>query len=260
MIAGGLSIRTRINLLVAVPYAAVPFILFTFANIPSFAQTTSTTPTSVDLSAPSLAANAKLPINELFGVPLTDSLVDGHETAISKGLPWTGMDYIVTDDVGGMSSIAALLKLYQKIACQADAIAVGHTSLWAAHLSASRTAVYSDYVFVIDALLKDNKTFPIRSRPDIVVTRPGGLLSLPEGPVKFDFQSFPGLRAGATYLQFLRYVPESSAYHPYDSFSTLIATGSNWAIARKALSAWVIPGFTRGALESSIGEWLKSCQ
>jgi hypothetical protein len=128
------------------------------------------------------------------------------------------------------------------------------------HLSAYGTAVYGDYDFVIGTLLKDNRISSIRSKPAIVVTRPGGSLTLPGGYVNNEFEQFPRFQSDALYLLFLRYIPESSAYEALDPNSTLVAAGNNWVIARKAFSGLTVPEFTRGVLEASIANWLTSCK
>lgn len=250
----------RFSSAVAVKKTAV-LMVAVVVNVAS-TQTASAQPATVDLTAPKLRANANLAEHNLRGVSLSESLLNGRALAASKGLRWKGMDHVVSDEAGNLAGFnkVSLLQLYQRNTCQADAIAIGHTDVWAHHLSASGTAVYADYAFVIDTLLKDNPTSSIQSRPVIVLTRPGGSLVLPEGPVTFDFQAFPHLQTGITYLQFLRYIPESSSYQALNSFSTLVATGHIWAIARKAFSGLVFPEFTRGAFEGSISNWLTSCR
>jgi len=230
-------------------------------SVALFAQTTTGPRAAVDLAAPMLKSNAYRPRHNPPGTTLTESLVHGRALAASKGLPWTGMRFIQNAGLPALSPGGfSISQLYQKQACQADAIVVGHTILWAYHLSAFGTSVYGDYEFVIDSLLKDNLTSSIRSKPDIVVTRPGGSLSLADGHVNFDLEEFPRLQSGTTYLLFLRHIPESSAYEALDSCSTLVATGNNWVITRKALSGLAGPEFTRGALEDNISNWLTSCK
>jgi hypothetical protein len=168
--------------------------------------------TDVDLAAPALNAHASLPRYNPPGPPLSDSLVKGRQLATEKGVPWKGVRWITPDEVGNTSlNPTSVLQLYQKQACLADAIAIGHTDVWVHHLSTNGTAIYADYAFVIDSLLKDNVKSAIGSRHAIVVTRPGGSISLPDGPLTSDFQGFPHLQAGTTYLMFLVYIPASSA-------------------------------------------------
>src|SRR5207244_6732559 len=119
-------------------------------NVASFAQTTSGQTTAVDLTAPSLQVHATLTQNNHGGTPLAVSLGDGRAMAASRGIPWNGLQFVEHDEVGGgkiggPSSDTALLQLYQRRACLADLIVVGHTTLWVNHLSALGTTVYGDY-------------------------------------------------------------------------------------------------------------------
>jgi len=237
------------------PTLRVIFLVFAFANTGLFAQAT-------DFATPGLQAHATLLQNNPPGTPLAESLSRAQPIAASKGIPWKGLDFISGDEPGNVAGLNnnALLRLYQKRACQADAIVIGHAVSWVHHLSASGTAVYGDYDFAIAAVLKDNQAHSVLLRPGIIVTRPGGSITLAGGPVNFQFEGFPHLQSGITYLQFLKYIPASSGYYAVDPFSTLMASGNNWLITRKAFSRFVVPGFTIGALEASIGQWLTSCK
>ena len=223
------------------------------ANVASLAQTT-----SVDLNSPTLRAHAQLPKYYRGGPPLAESLTEARTNAASRGIPWKGLHFIVSDaeNLAGFTSVGAVQR-YQKLACQADAVIMGHTTLSAAHLSDFGT-VYTDYVFVIDALLKDNRKSSLGSKPEVVVTRPGGSLQVSGDPVTFEYEGYPGLQSGITYLLFLQYIPATSAYQALDPFSTLVARGTNWLVARRS-SAVPISGLTRGVLEASVGNWLTSC-
>ena len=219
--------------------------------------------TPPELADARLKANASLPQNNHpgIGTPISQALADARALAPSKGVTWKGLDLVVLGhpNVAGLG-IPGLLRRYEKLACQADVIAVGHITSSAYHLSSSGTAVYGDHIFVIDNLLKDNHALSIRGRPNIVVTGPGGSLTLPDGPIKFEVRAFPLLQTGVTHLQFLRYIPQSSAYQAIDDLSTLVATENNWVIARKDFSGLAMPGFTRGGLEARIGHRLTSCK
>lgn len=72
--------------------------------------------------------------------------------------------------------------------------------------------------------------------------------------------AFPALQMGGTYLQFLRFVRESGAFRALDELSTLTSEGNDWKIVRKAFSGFVVPGFVRGELESTIGSWVGDCK
>lgn len=224
------------------------------STIALFAQTASTIGTTVDLGSPNLQVHATLMLNNLPGSLISKSLAQASARAVAKGMPWKGLHYTVGDTWANVVAVAS--DWYQKRTCQADAIVIGHSALSMAHLSANGTSVYTDYDYVIDGLLKDNKASSLQSKPDIVVTRPGGTLSLSGGPVSFEFMGFPRLQPNVTFLQFLRYIPQSSGYQPLDSLSTLVSVGTNWSLDRNPMP---VTAFARGALETSVATWLKSC-
>jgi len=214
------------------------------------------------LADPKLKANASIAQHDRPGPPITQLLVEAHAKAQSRGVSWKGLDFVVTDTPAASPAPieTVLLQVYQKQACQADAIIVGHPIASAYHLSSSGTSVYGDYIVAIDTLLKDNQASSIRLRSDIIVTRPGGSLSLPEGNVNLELLAFPRLQVNVTYFQYLRYIQQSGAYQAIDDLSTLVADGNRWAITRKGFSNVVIPGFTRPSLEASISKSLTSCK
>jgi hypothetical protein len=215
-----------------------------------------------DLADPKLNAHMNLAQNNPPDTPIPQMLAHARALAPLKGLAWKGLDITVSGHEvlppGSLS--AALLQLYQKQTCQADAIAVGHMTSSAYHLSAAGAAVYGDHIFTVDALWKDNPAATIRPKPHIVITRPGGSLLLDDGPVNFEMQMFPRFQPGVAYLQFLRFIPESSAYQAINSFSTLVPNGNTWVIFRKDFSNLVLPDFAQTALLSTINAWLQSCK
>ena len=217
-----------------------------------------------NLSDPKLQANGSLPQHNLGHRPIQQKLQLAHAQATSQGIPWKGLTLIAPDEEAASPYVplaTMLLQVYQeKETCQADAIVVGHTTASVSRLSAYGTDIYSDYIFTIDSVLKDNPASPVRSRPDIVVTRPGGELTLPDGHVTQDEQSFPRLQPGVTYLQFLKYIPQSTAYRAIDAFSTLVQGPSNWTIARQRFSGTAVAGFTLTGIGPTIASWLASCQ
>jgi hypothetical protein len=224
-----------------------------------------------DLADPRLKANAGLPQNDPPGIALAQTLASARAAAPSRGVTWKGLEIQGSDDFGvspNESIVTGLMRIYPKQACQADAIVIGRPSAVAYHLSGSGTGVYGDYVVAVESVLKDNAAASIGAsardnrldQGQIVVTRPGGSLTLADGPVDVKLPAFPALQMGVTYLQFLRYVRESSAFQALDPLSTLAAEGNDWKIVRKSLSGVVVPGFVRGELESAIGNWVRDCK
>ncbi len=215
----------------------------------------------VNLASPSLQGNADLTIFHM-GPQLDVWMSGARATAASKEISWTGLDVIAFPGLPAAlpnTSSVGIAAIFQQRVCQVDLVAVGHIQASASHLSASRNVVYTDYDFVIDRLLKDNRTAPIGSAPDLVVTRLGGSVVLAEGNLKLISLEFPELQPNAIYLLFLDSIGATSSYFARDEFSTLMLIGDNWAILQKSYASVTIPGFTRGTFESSLADWLGYC-
>jgi hypothetical protein len=213
----------------------------------------------VDLKAPALRAHSKLPQYNRPAPIFSEELVRGRSLAASINMPWKGMTFSIPDAASVTPDVTSLRDAYQRLSCDADVIATGHTDAWSHHLSDSGGAIYGDYVFIIDTLLKDNNTSSLSSHADIVVTRPGGSLSLQQGPVSYEDQSVPLLHSGAQYLVFLHYLKESDSYEPFDYSSTLSLKYRQWFIYRKAFSGRIISGLEQGPFEKLITNALTSC-
>ena len=214
-----------------------------------------------NLRSASLEAHARLPLNNPAGVPIPELLEDDHRHATSAGMAWKGMQLITGEGLPGVSGSnqPALSEMYRKLTCSADAIVIGHMTAAAYHLSQMKTSVYADYAFLVDTFLKGNKS-SATAKAGIIVTRPGGSLKLPEGPVSCDYDAYPRLRANSTYLLFLQYLPESSAYQPVNSLSTLVEEGGQWRITQKSLHDTTKPEFGKPLLETSIHKWVEKCR
>jgi hypothetical protein len=213
--------------------------------------------TGIDLSSPVLQANADLPQYFRAGPPIQQLLAEARANAVQKGIAWKGLIVEVSDAdrVAGFSASSAS-NTYTRLACSADLIAVGHVTSSASHLS-SHGLVYTDYLFVIDNLLLDRQPGSPR-KSSIVVTRKGGSTYVNSDPVRFQFESSPELNPGETYLQFLRFLPQSSSYQAVDTFSTLRKTDNSWALFRASLAP-TVSGLTTNSVESTVTHWLSSC-
>lgn len=128
------------------------------------------------------------------------------------------------------------------------------------HLSASESTIYTDYILVIGNVLKDNPASPMASRRDIVVTRPGGELTLPDGHVTFEDLDFPRLETGVRYVQFLKYIPQSGAYRPIGPNSTLRNDNGNLTITGTNYRGPAVPVFTLAGIGPTVASWLGSCR
>lgn len=211
------------------------------------------------LDSPALQPNAYITQHNPPGSPIDDTLEAARAGAPARGIVWRGIEIHHSDHAGGMAvPDSALLEIHKKRVCSADAVVIGHTILEKAHLSAYRTAVYTDYLFVVDSVLKDNVRSPIRAQAQLVVTRVGGSIVLPNGPVKYEPEEFAGLQTTDVYLQFLRFIPETGSYHAIDGFSSFSLKGNRWAMTRRSAAARVLPEFNRGSFEKVITAWAAS--
>lgn len=218
--------------------------------------------TSPDLTSAALRLHANLPRYFRGGPSVDELLSEARAGAASKGIPWKGLDFIVSDAdrVSGFTD-TGVQRIYRGLSCSADTITVGHVAASAAHLSTSGI-VYTDYIFVIDNLLLANQYLtnqspaPIR---EVIVTRPGGALLVDGDPVSYQFEGSPSLKAGESYLQFLSFIPQSSAYQALNAFATLRKSGNAWILVR-ATTAPAVPGITSDNFEQTIRSWRNSCR
>jgi hypothetical protein len=231
----------------------VPILLTSAFVAGSFAQS--------DLNDAKLQAHAAIPQNNLGGsIPISEKLQRAKATAIRAGMPWTGLNLIGVGSEAASPEPDGLVRIYQTQTCQADAIVVGHATASVPHLTTSQSSIYSDYIFVIGRILKDNPASPIAARREIVVTRPGGELTLPDGHVTFEDQDFRRLGTDVIYVQFLKYIPQSTAYRPIGSYSTLRNDNGNLTIMQHNHSNIAIPGFTLAGIGPTVASWLAFCK
>jgi len=232
--------------------AAALFAIAGQAIVDLNAQTTEET---VDLSSAVLRANAALPQHNPPGEKLKDVL--DRMAARPPLISTHAIESITSDDaVGGTPE--QMTALYRKRTCAADAIVTGHPIKWQYHLSSSGTAIYGDYDFAVESVLKDTATAP-HLKNHIVLTRPGGTMTLGTGAisdVKDTRQAYLPLEPDGSYLILLQYIPASGAYQGVDAFATFVQTSGAWRMARRAYSAYALPLFELGTFELTIRQWL----
>ena len=227
-----------------------------------FAQSPGAAP--ADLTSSSLQVNGTLPQNNTpkRSSDLLADLNRAQARATASGISSDTL-LISVDDEAGLATPAQILSVYQKMTCDADAIVAGHTDRWMAHLTAPRTNIYTGYDFVVDQIVKNNAASPLGVSRHVVVTRPGGgPLQLGTGTLKnveFRLDKYPALQTNREYMIFLEYVAPSGAYQLLGANGTLILSGGQWTIARKALSGTVQADFAEGALEKNLSTWLSQC-
>ena len=219
------------------------------------------TPPATDLGDARLKADAGLAQNDRPGVPLAQMLAGARASAPAHGIDWKGLQISSSDDVGVSpheSMRDGVARILREQSCRADAIVEGRPVGREYHLSASGTSVYGDYLLAVERVVKDYGAAALGGR--IVVTRPGGSLTLADGPVRLEPGDFPLLRDEGTYLMFLRYVRDSGAFRPVDGVSTLTLEEPGWRVYRKVFAGVVLPGSAKGEMEATIGGWVEACR
>lgn len=106
------------------------------------------------------------------------------------------------------------------IACGADSIMVGQPTSSETDLTESQDFLYTDYRFRVESVLKTSPG--LTNGGEIIVTRPGGELTLNGRKVKTKALDFPLFEIGTRYLLFLRYLPETGTYRAYRSGTFLL--------------------------------------
>ena len=94
-------------------------------------------PVAADLTAPSLAVHAALPQNNRPGTPLQETMTRAAAVASARGLPSRDVASTTNDEPEALTDFQGL---YRKLACETDAIIIGHATASVFHLSAAGRA------------------------------------------------------------------------------------------------------------------------
>lgn len=116
----------------------------------------------------------------------------------------------------------------KRITCAADTIVVGTVKNSASQITASQRFVFTDYVLLVQEVLRNNTPDVIKQESEINITRPGGAVLVGGKRVTAIDESFLPLRRGKRYLLFLRYLPET------ESFAS-IETGESYELSNNDL-------------------------
>jgi hypothetical protein len=243
-------------------WLALNFLWFISAGMSAFGQAPHPVP---DLTSPSLRPHGDIWRHNSAGMPIVETLNTALRDAPARGITnWKGVTFHSSAGSSSLAGVsdAQLVEGYQKLTCVSDAVVIGRVGPSRSHLSASGTAIYTDYIFTVDTVLKHPLRAPKTVPSHIIVTRLGGSLVLPAGPATFLSDDFPPLQSGATYLQFLSYLPTTEAFRPSDDFSSLVASsdGTRWLIDNTAGLNRTPTELGRGTLEALIPEWTKACK
>jgi hypothetical protein len=125
------------------------------------------------------------------------------EIQIRRSLPFPfASSYQVRSDVDEI----------KRITCAADAIVVGTVKGSTSQITASQSFLFTDYVLLIQQVLKNNSRNAIQQETEINITRPGGAILIGSKRLTAIDEAFLPLRKGKQYLLFLRYFPETESF------------------------------------------------
>jgi hypothetical protein len=98
------------------------------------------------------------------------------------------------------------------MACTSDAAVMGAMGHGSSAPMRGDAFLYTDTEFKVEEVLKDNPKAPIKPGTTIIVTRPGGVLTVKGRTVRAIDPNFKDFRPGRRYLLFLQYIPTTEAY------------------------------------------------
>lgn len=100
---------------------------------------------------------------------------------------------------------------------ESDAVVVGTVKTKTSQLTEEETFTFTDYVFSVEDILKNNAASPISQDANITITRPGGAVILNKRLVRVADRRLQPLALEGRYLLFLKYIPETDSYSAFDS-------------------------------------------
>ena len=98
------------------------------------------------------------------------------------------------------------------MSCTSDAAIVGRAGDATSGLMQGDAFLYSDVEFRVEEVIKDNEKAAIQPDSTIIVTRPGGTITIQGRTVRAVDPNFRDFRRGRHYLLYLRYEPRTGAY------------------------------------------------
>lgn len=107
-----------------------------------------------------------------------------------------------------------------RLACNADAVLVGLVNDKTSQLTEDEGFIFTDYGYVVEAILKNNGAAPAQVNDAITITRPGGAVRLNGRVFRAEDESFKMLSVNTRYVMFLRYIRATGAYQAINSKAT----------------------------------------
>jgi hypothetical protein len=223
---------------------------------------------ALDLNDPVFRRHSSLPINEMSGAPILESLQPLVDEQVRRGKSGSTVYSQLRDEDTGLYPYQGFTSLLQDLTCRAEIVVVGKAQNSMSHLSASGAAIYTDYEFAVETVFKSNLPLRLNPTPRVVITRPGGILPVVGGFVRYDNGLLPTLKPNRQYLLFLRQLPQTAAYEPAQDarkrlvFSTfeLRPNGTQWRAYRDAYMNRDFPELGDRSLRSAITSSVSNCK
>lgn len=102
--------------------------------------------------------------------------------------------------------------LIKNLVCEADVIAIVSPKEKSSQLTENREFIFTDYLVFVDEIFKNNAKTTIHPFSQIIVSRPGGKVSIDGRILSALDSSYQPLEFGEQYLLFLKYIPQTNAY------------------------------------------------
>jgi hypothetical protein len=107
-----------------------------------------------------------------------------------------------------------LAEFLRRQTCAADLVVLGIVRNKASQLTEDGSFIFTDYEIAVEEVLKNNQVAPASQGDDITVTRYGGAVELNGHVARATDPAMGLLRAGETYLLYLKFLHETGAYRP----------------------------------------------
>lgn len=135
----------------------------------------------------------------------------------------------------GTSASCNTASYLQSIACDADAIVVGTLRGGVSQPTEENYFIFTDYELSVSSVIKDNPHSPIQPSGNLIVSRPGGEITINGRTVRAIDQFFEPFQTDTEYLLFLKFIPTTNAYRAYRSGSFSLTKGKANKLATEKL-------------------------
>jgi hypothetical protein len=120
----------------------------------------------------------------------------------------------------------------KRMTCAADAIVLGTVKTSASQITEGQNFLFTDYVLLVQQVLKNNSRSPIQQEAEIDITRPGGAVLIGNKRITAIDESLLPLRRGKQYLLFLRYLPETESFASIETGESYELNGNDVQLLR----------------------------